>query len=90
MSFKDLVKDMVAEALRGIACEIQGHPFTSKYPKHVDTRNTYEVLEDFQYKHCDQDINHGVYHFTKGEFIKLHPYPISMFMFDRSKLRKLI
>ena len=54
-----------------------------------EKQNRYLVLRDFTYKHVDQDINHGVYRFKKGQVIKLRLEDPQYFMPDRSNLKLL-
>ncbi len=78
---------MMRDAFKSIAAKMCGLPYKSQIPFMSTKWLEYIVLEHFIYNHIDQDVNHGTYTFTKGEFIKLRAdTDPQFFMPDRSKL----
>lgn len=85
-----ITEDAFAAASHNLAVELG--LATGKYKYKIKLPPTwvikYEVINDFEYHHIDQDVNNGKYIFKKGEIIELRLDTDPMyFMPDRSNLQ---
>lgn len=87
-AFEEAAAFCLADGFAAISAALMGVPYKSKMPVWRVKYQYYEVLVDFTYHHCDQDVNHGTYNLKKGDVVKLREEPM-YFMPDRSNMKFL-